>query len=702
MNSLSCSRKELSKFESAGLKPGKKPCIELFWKGIPTALSYSYAPLWLDQKLVECPVKKVESHSGKWQVTGEIRIPGGIWRFLDTLIPNGNTLIIDRKWDYKGNRIGYVRLGFDLIIPFEKLSRWAIPYISVNGNKGCTHVPEGMTRNGIPWIFREERTTAPGLIILESGEIVAGTYTEPGKSETTLCSCSMFRSENKKHYISRTLFPFQDHPLTYFGTAFIGGDAEPGVFSWGMGGNGGFIVEGKASFRRKFFVVMEKKGARPHGYIHAWESAWRNLKDKPAEQFPLKQTENLLWHTLDYFWFQKGKACGYSLRINRDGDPLGDFSPNFSIDIGWAAPTSMLTYLGIREAIRRGKPNFADKPIRACNFFVDNASAGNGLFLSNFDIRKLKWAEKPSTAVEMGGGAYWILKCLELVKGSKTFSRSLNQNKWQRFALDFCDLALRTQQADGAFPSRWSLDGKSLGVERSMSLPAALAVLEAYRYTGKKIYLDAAERGAENLIRNCVDTEKYGDSWDVKGNTTENSSGWVSQFLVLLYETTKKTRYLDKAILAAECSLPFVFTYNMFFPSETECGRRKLRTRGCLTISPETAFTCFAAMPQVNAYLGLWEATGDSRWKEYALPMIPASLQMMTEKGDTFGLAPHLIGCRAEVLPVLDTIKGAHFWKRGMTGYTWHEPVWWPAAHNLLSYALIEDRYPQLIKEIGG
>ena len=68
--------------------------------------------------------------------------------------------------------------------------------------------------------------------------------------------------------------------------------------------------------------------------------------------------------------------------------------------------------------------------------------------------------------------------------------------------------------------------------------------------------------------------------------------------------------------------------------------------------------------------------------------------------GDTFGLAKHLVGLRSEVVPVLDTVKDRRIWKKGMTGYTWHEPVWWPAVFNLLNFALIEDRFPEVLKEV--
>ena len=70
--------------------------------------------------------------------------------------------------------------------------------------------------------------------------------------------------------------------------------------------------------------------------------------------------------------------------------------------------------------------------------------------------------------------------------------------------------------------------------------------------------------------------------------------------------------------------------------------------------------------------------------------------EMMTEPGDTFGVAPHLLGCRAEVIPMLDTVKDRRIWKKGMTGYAWDPPVAWPAAFNLLNFAVIEDRFPEL------
>jgi hypothetical protein len=297
----------------------------------------------------------------------------------------------------------------------------------------------------------------------------------------------------------------------------------------------------------------------------------------------------------------------------------------------------------------------------------------------------------------MGDLAFWMLKCVGLARGAGRFGRLIDAGRWTRFALSFCDLAVRTQRRDGAFGAHWTPDGKLIGFERAMGIHAARAVLEAHLVTGNRGYLAAAERGARFCIRTMIDREAgYGDCTDILDNTTENDAAGVTDLLIDLYRATGKRLYLDKAVRAAEFCLSFMFAYNVYFPPETECGRRGMRTRGLPAISPETAFVCWFFAPQANAFLELWKETGERRWREYAVALIRSSLQMMTERGDTFGVAPHLVGCRAEVIPVLDTIKDRRIWKKGMTGYAWDPPVAWPAAFNLLNFAFVEDRFPGL------
>ncbi len=684
----------MTEFEQVQLLTGAHPALKLCWVGTRKSLRYCYVPVWVKGELLKVPVGQVRRKGEGWTASGTLRTEHGTWRVRDVLTPRGNTLVIDREWRWRGGRLSSVRLGFDVFVPFQKLDFWTIPYISMNGNKGTGTVPAGMTDNGTPWLFREERTTAPGLMTLEAGGLVAGSYTEAGRSEQTLSACSIV--PGRSGHTLRTFFPFREAPRSYLGHAsWADSSTTEGMYMCG-GGAAGFVVDGTAKFRREFFVVLDRAEQQRHGFVRIWESAWRNLRDPLPKCVPVKQTEKRLWRTLDHFWVERGKVRGFRARVDRDGHPYHDF------DIGWCCPTAMLAWLGLRRAIRARRPLLADRPVKALEFFVKNAGWQNGVFRGRYDPDDMQWRDRAPNAVSMGGGAYWILKCVELLGETRLFRGCIRTKRWTDFALGFCDLAVRTQRADGALPAYWTPEGKVVGFERAMGVHAARAVLEAHRRTGRKEYLDAAERAAEFYAREMIDREQgYGDCTDIHHATTENDAASVPDFYIDLYRITGTRRYLAKAVRAAEYCLSFMFAYNVYFPPETECGRRKMRTRGLAAISPETAFVCWVFLLQANAFLELWKETGERRWKDYAVANVRSSLQMRTEPGDTFGLAGHLVDLRSEVIPVLDTVKDRRIWTKGMTGYTWDPPVWWPAAFNLLTFALIEDRFPEVSKLIG-
>ncbi|MCX7805285.1 MAG: hypothetical protein N3A38_08860 [Planctomycetota bacterium] len=781
-------------------RPGS---IEVRRSGLAMPVFLEPCPVWDDGVRMGIPFSALRRSGSGWVAGGRLEAPSGVWEVRDILTPRGNTLAVERRWTWCGSRLVNVRFGFEAFAPFRRLDFWARPYISINGNRGSRTVPSGTGRDGRPWVFREERTTAPGLMTVESDGEIAGIYTEPGRSDREISASCMVRT--KDGCALGIFFPCAEKPVTFLGAAYPGNSSIPeqGLYTCGSGWNNGLTIEGRAAIRRRFFLVLDAAGQRRHGYFRAWESAWKNLDDPIAPPVRLHRVENILWKSLGHFWFERGGACGFVVRTGADGDLLSGFTPCF--EAAWCGPTMMLAWLAIRKAAKLGEPRFAEKAVKAADFYVDNAGLPGGLFRTRFDVKRMRWADRGLDAVQMGGAAYWLLRCVELLDslsglapGAPSDSRSGTEGserqqakgcaggsyscrdagrlanlsvpcrktsaatgasaalyhirpqvsgqalmngksgaaypagfaagpaparavkallervavgRWKDFALAFCDHAVRTQRPDGAFVARWEPRGggrcgvawRPAGFERAMGVHSARAVLEAFRVTGEDRYLQSAIRGAEYYIRACVDREcGYGDCTDILDSTTENDAAGVPDLLLDLYRETGRGRYLDRAIRAAEYCLAWMFAYNVYFPPETDCGRRGMRTRGSSAISPETAFVSFFFAPQANTFLELWRETGEERWLEYAVAVIRGTLQMLTEPGDTFGLAGHMIGCRAEVIPVLDTVKGPFVWKKGMTGYSWHQPVWWPAAFNLLNFATVEDRFPEVAKELEG
>jgi hypothetical protein len=631
-----------------------------------------------------------------WRIIARGSGSDGEWNVEDKVTARGNTVIINRSWKYYGGRVASVRLGMDIFVPIKEFDFWTIPYISRNGNTGSRTVPTGMTLNGEPWSFREERTTAPGLMTVERDGQVAGIYTEPGRSEQTLCACSIV-PERGGHTL-RIFFPYLEAPKTFLGAAFPGRAEiqEQGLYTCASSGPR-LVIENGACVQRKFYIVVDDVPQKRHGYAAVWESAWRNLREPEAPPVRVRHTENLLWRVTDRFYVENGKGTGFLGRIDPRGHPYGVFS------IGWCVPTAMLVWLGLRRAIKHKSPELAEKVIRAMNFFVKNAGLKNGIFRTHYDYEAGKWSDRWLNAVQMGGGAFWLLRCVELLRSvDRTFFKNkIDVNAWMQFALKFCDHAVRTQRASGEYCAHWNLEGKPVGFERAMGIHSALAVLQAYKITGRKKYLTSVIRAACFYKRTIVDKEEgYGDCTDILNTTTENDGAFMTDFYVELHRVTGGRQWLDTAIRVAEYCLSYMYTYNVWFPPDTECARRRMRTRGFSAISPETAFVCFWFTAQANPFLDLWRETGETRWRKYAVALIKASLQMMSEQGDTFGLAKDMIGFRAEVIPVLDTIKDRRIWKKGMTGYTWDHPVLWPAVFNLLNFAVIEDKFPEVLADL--
>lgn len=659
-------------------------------------------PIWKSGMLLRIPWIRLEFKNGRWRALAQLKVPEGKWTVYDTFDWKGNTLIVKREWKWEGSPLGNIRMGLDVLVLFQRLDFWAMPYISMNGNRTSCEVPVGMSKCGEPYIFREERMTAPALMTLESAGFVVGTYTEPGHDEQTISACCI--EKLKRKYRLRTFFPHYESPATFLGIVFQQNGMiknSHGVYS-NSSHSRGFYVCDKFTIQRCFYIVIDKVASKRHGYFNVWESAWNNMKEESPPPISFSKMEKVLWKAIDYHWIKHGGVVGYATRIDRNGNAYTSLTPTLAV--AWCSPTMMLAWLALRRAMKLRNRAEAELPLRAAQFFIEKGDMGNGLFRTHFDLSSGKWIDKNCSAVQLGGAVYWILRCVRLLNHESMFKNDtlFDRDEWMRFALKFCELAVRTQLPNGAFPSGWEFDGKSIEPERAMGVHTARAVLEAYSLTLQRIYLKSAEIAAQYYIKNCVEHEVgYGDCNDVLSTTNENDAAGLADLLIELYRITGKREYLNSAIRSSEYCLSFMFTYNVYFPSETDCGRRGMKTRGCSAISPETACVCPFFTLQANTFIELYKLTGEQRWKDYAVTMIRGSLQMMTEKNDTFGLAPHLIGCRAEILPVLDMIKGAFIWKKGMTEYAMHEPVWWPAVFNLLNFAVIEDVCPELLKELN-
>lgn len=218
--------------------------------------------------------------------------------------------------------------------------------------------------------------------------------------------------------------------------------------------------------------------------------------------------------------------------------------------------------------------------------------------------------------------------------------------------------------------------GKAL-VIRCGGVYGVATLAEAFKAFGESKYLESAEKGARYYIDFCVDKEdNYGICTDLSDTAIEMDGNDAVVFALLeIYEVTKKAIYLEKAIKAAEFGLSFQYVYNVAFSLHSDAGKYSLDTRGGALISNEIPFIGYWVAWAALGFLRIWEHTGDQRWRERAVSAIKHTTHLMTTEEETFGCASHLIGCRDEVIAVVDLVKSKVFRAKGMVDVVNFEPV---------------------------
>jgi len=650
----------------------------------------SYWAHYAEEQL-RIPIDNVRLDNGKLFLEGSARDDTGPqWRVTDEIALTDNLITIKRRWTYLGDRRGGVRLGFDLLSDFSDLDYWMIPGVMYNGNPGARCQPTGMLKDGEPWCFREERTPVPSCIILESHGDVVGFFTEPSKDEDHLSFCSLIPSE--EGHIMRIGFPFIEAPLVYIGDA--PGDHR-GIYvnrSWLSGKT--LVVERGDSFERTFYLVVGHTPEASHGYIKVLDTAWTAIPDRTRSCCDLDALHKICWTAVSYHEYKDENVSGYSTRISNKGCPQRSRSAR--VDAGWCGVNFLMGYLLMKEFINTNNPELLSKAKAIAASFVNHAGLSNGMYLPSHGIVKREFIEQTSTTLQMAEGIYWLLKMNTLLSEIEA-----EDETWKDFARKFCDWLVTSQLSSGSFGEKWHPSGELVADYRCGGVYAVATLAEAFKALGDKKYLESAEKGARYYIASCVDEESnYGICTDLSDTAIEKDGVDAVVFALLeLYEVTKNPVYLDKAIKAAEFGLSFQYVYNIPFSSHTDAGKYNLDTRGGTLVTNEVPILGYWAAWAANSYLRIWKYTGDQRWRERGVSAIKHTTHLITTKEDSFGCAPHLIGCRDEVITIIDIARVGVLRKKGMVAIAEYEPVFWPAAFNLLNILEIREKYPELIQE---
>ena len=528
---------------------------------------------------------------------------------------------VNRKWEEPAREF-YFRVRYD----FEP-KHWIIPGVAYDGNKqGKGIFPRPSLDE--EWYFREDRVTIPSAAIVEDDEKVLAIFTEPAKSEEEISSVMVRRG------LIAIRIPWQEIPKSY---------TAKNIFSRRK------ITKFKKprKYSRTFYIISAnfKELGYKRGYYLVLEEAWNILKkdvkvdyDK-LEYFLKLKTE----YALNVHYFRLGKVSGFITMVTPTGIALVP-----AISAGFVGKSLEMALSLYRIYMVTGDKKLKEIAFRTA-YFHCSPQLDNGLLPTDFHLTLKTWfgyslfKRKWINTRVMGEAGYFLLRLYQYAK-----ERGEENELWLKTVKKLANFFVEHQLPNGSFGKWWSPDGKKVSDDGTNGAYIIWMLVELYKMTGEKKYLEAAEKGMNYYIKKFVENDLYwGDTLDA--DTIDKEAGHaIMRAALLLYEVTKNKKYLEAAERAGYYIMTWMFFWNVPFCEKTTLGRNEYKTFGGTIVSVENQHLDIYGIGMAPDFIRLYKFTGKDLWKEVAEAMVWNAMQIIANPKNTYGLSKFFYGFQPE------------------------------------------------------
>jgi hypothetical protein len=268
--------------------------------------------------------------------------------------------------------------------------------------------------------------------------------------------------------------------------------------------------------------------------------------------------------------------------------------------------------------------------------------------------------------------------------------------EWFNWVKTYTDWLILQQREDGSFPRRWQPGSnevvESTGTTSYCPVPLLVMMTEE---TGDLKYKQVAIRAAEYIWENFGERGLYVGGASDNPNITDKEAGMLSMEAFLsLYESTKESRWLERAKAAADYTESWIWIWNLPMPIDADDAhlhwKKGVPTIGVQGITARNAGSVDEYLDwAVPSYAKLYKYTMDEHYLDVARVLLHDTKSMVALPGRQYDMKG--IGWQQEGWHMGPGGPG-----RGIGGHRFWLP--WISANHLHGITGLEEFDPVIFK----